>query len=52
MLQLVHTAVLSSSETDRARQIQFNSNNQVETVWGKSFESVAVDFETDDLSNK
>lgn len=49
-LLLVHTAVLSSSETDRTRQIQFNSN-QVEKVWGKSFESVAVDFETDDSSN-
>ncbi|CAK3115041.1 hypothetical protein VCRA2133E348_720009 [Vibrio crassostreae] len=49
-LLLVHTAVLSSNEADRARQIQFNTN-QIEKVWGKEFESVAVDFETDDESN-
>ncbi|MFW8120913.1 hypothetical protein, partial [Klebsiella pneumoniae] len=49
-LLLVHTAVLCSSETDRARQVQFNSN-QVERVWGKGFESISVDFETDDSSN-
>ncbi|MFA0230904.1 YcjF family protein, partial [Vibrio sp. 10N.261.45.A7] len=48
-LLLVHTAVLSSSEADRARQIQFNTN-QVEKVWGKGLESVAVDFETEDGS--
>lgn len=46
-LLLVHTAVLSSKEIDRTRQIQFNSQ-QVEKVWGKDFESVAVDFETND----
>jgi uncharacterized protein (DUF697 family) len=44
-LLLVHTAVLSSQEPDRARQVQFNTQ-QVEKVWGKGFESVAVDFET------
>lgn len=45
-LLLIHTAVLSSQETDRARQIQYNTQ-QVEKVWDKGFESVAVDFETD-----
>jgi uncharacterized protein (DUF697 family)/predicted GTPase len=45
-LLLVHTAVLSSQEPDRARQVQFNTQ-QVEKVWGKGFESVAVDFESD-----
>ncbi|MEF1229105.1 GTPase domain-containing protein, partial [Vibrio fortis] len=51
-LLLVHTAVLFSKEIDRTRQIQFNSQ-QVEKVWGKDFESVAVDFETgnDDVYN-
>lgn len=51
-LLLVHTAVLSSQEPDRARQVQFNIQ-QVEKVWGKGFESVAVDFETgnDDVYN-
>ncbi|MEZ9808359.1 YcjF family protein [Vibrio cyclitrophicus] len=48
-LLLVHTAVLSSNETDRTRQIRFNTN-QVEKVWGKDCSSVAVDFETDDGS--
>lgn len=49
-LLLVHTAVLSSNEADRARQVQFNTN-QIEKVWGKGFESVAVDFETEGESN-
>jgi len=48
-LLLIHSAVLLSEEKDRERQITFN-RNQVEAVWGKDFNSLAVDFETEDGS--
>lgn len=46
-LLLIHSAVLLSDEKDRDRQITFNKQ-QVHEVWGSDFESVAVDFETED----
>ncbi|WP_261835547.1 YcjF family protein [Vibrio ishigakensis] len=46
-LIVIHTATLTSLEKDRERQITFNQK-QVEDVWGKAVEHVAVDFETQD----
>jgi uncharacterized protein (DUF697 family) len=46
-LLLIHSAVLLSSETNRARQIAFNEQ-QVRDIWNKEFSSVSVDFETQD----
>ena len=48
-LLLIHSAVLLSEETDRERQITFNKT-QVEAVWGSDFNSLSVDFETEDGS--
>ena len=48
-LLLIHSAVLLSDEKDRIRQIAFNEQ-QVKDAWGDDFESVAVDFETEDGS--
>jgi len=43
-LLLVHSAVLLSSDSDRARQVAFNEE-QVRGVWDKDFSTVSVDFE-------
>ncbi len=48
-LLLIHSAVLLSEKNDRERQVAFNTN-QVEGVWGKGFNSLEVDFETEDGS--
>jgi uncharacterized protein (DUF697 family)/predicted GTPase len=46
-LLLIHSAVLLSEVSQRARQVAFNEN-QVREVWGKDLQSVSVDFEQDD----
>ena len=46
-LLLIHSAILLSEEGERQRQVSFNEN-QVSEVWGEDFNSVCVDFETDD----
>ena len=46
-LLLIHSAVLLADINQRERQIAFNEN-QLRAVWGKSFESVFVDFEQED----
>lgn len=48
-LVVIHTAALVAPEKDRDRQISYNQK-QIEEAWGKTIESVVVDFEAQDGS--